>query len=93
MVAPDHAAVTKELIDCSPLPGGSVCDPVHRHKFKPIVTSSGFREIDPMPARNPSNFEAAEVHDLDEAQTARRAAVDRGGDAQRNSPIDRARGD
>jgi hypothetical protein len=36
-------------------------------------------------------FQRAEVHDLEEERAAQRAAEDRGGDAQRNSPIDRAR--
>src|ERR1700730_10117758 len=35
MAGHDHVEVTKEIIDCSPPLGGSLCDPAHRHSSSP----------------------------------------------------------
>src|ERR1700720_3622335 len=35
MAGHDHVEVTKEIIDCSPPLGGSLCDPAHRHSLSP----------------------------------------------------------
>src|SRR6266404_8287421 len=35
MAGHDHMEVTKEIIDCSPPLGGSLCDPAHRHSLSP----------------------------------------------------------